>query len=119
MFIFFLIYFSILLFGILEIINNPSDNPDGVDYNEYYDWVDRKGRWPNMNKEISEKKKVNPLVYILGIPVGIYILVLSYNAWEKDRLFRECSQNINYLGGIYKKPPLSGYTPHCLTVLGR
>ena len=51
-----------------------------------------------MSKEVSEKQKTNPLVYILGIPLGIYILVLSYNAWERDRLFRECSKNIEYLG---------------------
>jgi hypothetical protein len=78
-----------------------------------------------MTKEMTEKKKVNPLVYFIGIPVGIYILVLSYNAWEKDRIYRECVRNINYLGitNISKGSNNQGFVysdnvPNCLQVLG-
>jgi hypothetical protein len=79
-----------------------------------------------MTKEITEKKKVNPLIYFIGIPVGIYILVLSYNAWEKDRIYRECVRNINYLG-ITKEFAGVGNAgwnnwneiPNCLQVLGQ
>jgi hypothetical protein len=85
-----------------------------------------------MTKEITEKKKVNPLVYFIGIPVGIYILVLSYNAWEKDRVYRECVKNIDYLGYRFEyggkvstkimglpERAISNRIPNCLEVLGK
>ena len=46
-----------------------------------------------MSKEFSEKKKTNPLVYILGIPVGILILVMAYIQWEKYQIYRFCAEN--------------------------
>jgi hypothetical protein len=71
----------------------------------------------------ERKKKVNPLVYILGIPAGILILVLLYNAWEKDRVYRDCVKNINYLGKTEIKRTRTWerneYIPNCLEVLGK
>ena len=58
-----------------------------------------------MSKEITEKKKANPLVYLVGIPAGILILVLAYNLWQRDKIYRNCA---------YSKFP----TTKCTLILG-
>jgi hypothetical protein len=55
-----------------------------------------------MTKEITEKKKVNPLIYLVGIPAGLLILVLAYNYWEEGKLYRACAKDTRYLWYDYK-----------------
>jgi hypothetical protein len=71
-----------------------------------------------MSKEFSEKKKTNPLVYILGIPVGFAIIaftvmaIYSFWKWESQRDYRECIRHENYIETIgYKR------TSNCLEYL--
>jgi hypothetical protein len=68
-----------------------------------------------MSKEASENKKTNPLVYILGIPVGILILVVAYNIWQTDSVRRACASNIRHLDTPFTMKIGEG----CLKVLGR
>jgi len=70
-----------------------------------------------MVKEAFEKKKINPLVYFIGIPVGILILVIAYNIWVTDSVRRACASNIEFLGRKYDPVSLS-HIPNCLEVLG-
>lgn len=47
-----------------------------------------------MTKELSEKKKTNPLVYILAVPLGIFILIMAYIQWQKYQDYNGCVNNI-------------------------
>jgi hypothetical protein len=91
------------------------------------------------------------LMYILGIPLTLVVITLTltliayfsvstYHIWEKDRVYRECVKDINYLGkvvefegnredmyklnfsgdgGYYVKIPEYKNVPNCLQVLGQ
>ena len=54
-----------------------------------------------MTKEITEKKKANPLVYILGIPVGILILVIAINQWQKYQSYNNCLEVMGKYSHLY------------------
>ena len=47
-----------------------------------------------MSQENKEKRQTSPLVYLLGIPLGILILVIAFYYWEQNRLFNECFEAI-------------------------
>lgn len=47
-----------------------------------------------MSQENKEKRQTSPLVYLLGIPLGILILVIAFSYWEQHRLFNECFEAI-------------------------
>ena len=81
------------------------------------------------------------LMYILGIPLTLVVITLTltliayfsvstYHIWEKDRVYRECVKDINYLGKLVefegnsesflgeKKAEFKSI-PNCLEVLGK
>jgi hypothetical protein len=71
-----------------------------------------------MTKEITEKKKTNPLVYILGIPAGILILVLAIIQWQKYQVYKASVDYCKYELATLTNTNTKDIKEECLRIMG-